>query len=67
MSINIKPSHAGLLHKDTGTPSGHKIPEAKIEQKLHSPDPAVRKRAQFAENAKHWHHHEGAHTTWNGK
>ena len=62
MAIHIQKSHEGLFHKDTGTKPGHKIPEAKIQQKLHSPDAAVRKRAQFAENAKHWHHHEGAKT-----
>jgi len=56
MTIEIKKSHEGLLHKDTGTPSGKKIPEAKVEKALHSPDEAVRKRAQFAENAKHWKH-----------
>ena len=56
MAIEIKKSHEGLLHRDTNTPSGQKIPEAKIQQKLHSPDPAERKRAQFAENEKHWHH-----------
>jgi hypothetical protein len=57
-----KIKHPGLFHKETGTPAGKKIPEAKIQQKLHSPDPKVRQRAQFAENAKHWHHHGGAAT-----
>lgn len=54
--IHIKPSHKGLFHKDTGTPAGKKIPASKIEAKLHSPDPAVRKRANFARNAKKWGH-----------
>lgn len=56
MAIEIKKSHEGLLHLDTHTPKGEKIPESKIEKALHSPDPAVRKRANFAENAKHFHH-----------
>jgi oligoendopeptidase F len=61
MSIEIK--HPGLFHKETGTPAGQKIPEAKIRQKLHSPDAKVRERAQFAENAKHWSHGNGGHKT----
>lgn len=52
--IHIKSSHKGLLHKDTGTPSGQKIPEKKIKKAENSTNPAVRKRAVFAENAKHW-------------
>lgn len=54
MAIKIKPSNKGLLHKDTGTPAGKKIPAAKIEAAEDSPDPKVRKRAVFAENAKKW-------------
>lgn len=53
-SINIKPSHKGLLHKDLGVASGKPIPAAKLEKAAHSSDPAVRKRAVFAENAKKW-------------
>lgn len=54
--IKIKPSHKGLLHKDLGVASGKKIPEKKLEKAKNSSDAAVRKRATFAENAKHWHH-----------
>lgn len=54
--IHIKPSHKGLLHKDLGVKSGNKIPEKKLEKAEKSSNPAVRKRAVFAENAKHWHH-----------
>jgi hypothetical protein len=32
------------------------IPAAKLAAALHSSDPAERKRAQFAENASHFHH-----------
>ena len=54
--IHIKPSHKGLLHKDLGMKSGKPIPEAKLEKAKNSSNPAVRKRATFAENAKHWKH-----------
>ena len=56
MTIKIKPSHKGLLHKNTGTPAGQKIPAAKVAAAKNSPDPAVRKRAVFAANAKKWRH-----------
>lgn len=54
--IHIKPSHRGLLHKNLGVPAGHPIPAAKLESALHSSSTAVRKRANFARNAKSWHH-----------
>lgn len=56
MAIHIKKSHEGLLHKNTGTPAGKKIPAAKIAAAKNFPDPAVRKRAVFAANAKKWNH-----------
>lgn len=56
MSIEIKSSHVGLLHKDTGTPQGKKIPNSKLEKAKHSMSPAIRRRATFAENAKGWKH-----------
>ena len=55
-TIHIKKSHEGLLHKDLNVPAGQSIPAAKLEQALHSSDPAERKRAQFAKNASHFHH-----------
>jgi hypothetical protein len=54
--IHINPAHKGELHRDTGTPQGQPIPAQKLEQALHSSDPAVRKRANFARNAKGWNH-----------
>lgn len=54
MAIHIKPSHRGLLHKDLGVPQGQPIPESKLASAKSSDDPDVRKRATFAENAKHW-------------
>lgn len=56
VAIHIKESHKGLLHKDLGVAKGQPIPEKKLEKAKHSEDPAVRKRATFAENAKHWNH-----------
>ncbi len=55
-SIHIKPENKGKLHAETGTPAGEKIPEKKIVKAEHSKNPAERKRAVFAENAKHWDH-----------
>ena len=54
--ILIKPSHKGLLHKELGVPEGKKIPASKLEAAAHSSNPAERKRAQFALNAKHFKH-----------
>lgn len=54
--MHIQPSHRGLLHQNLGVPKGQPIPESKIESAENSSDPAVRKRAVFAENAKSWHH-----------
>ena len=54
--IHIKKSHEGLLHKDLGVAKGKKIPAKKLAKAEKSSDPAVRKRAVFAENAKHWKH-----------
>jgi hypothetical protein len=55
-TIHIKASHAGRLHRDLHIPMGQPIPAAKLEEALHASDPAERKRAQFAKNAKHFHH-----------
>jgi hypothetical protein len=59
--IKIKKSHEGLLHKELGVAEGKKIPAKKLEKAAHSSDPAMRKRAVFAENAKHWNHADGGH------
>jgi len=56
MAIKIKKSHKGLLHKDLGVPAGKPIPSAKLAAAKKSSDPAERKRATFAENAKKWNH-----------
>ncbi len=54
MSIHIKKSHAGLLHKALHVPEGQKIPLARIEKALQSDSPKLRKEAQFAKNARSW-------------
>jgi hypothetical protein len=48
----------GALHRDLGVPQGEKIPTRKVEKATHSDNETLRKRAQFAENAKHWQHHD---------
>jgi hypothetical protein len=56
MSINIKPSHKGLLHEALGVAKKSKIPGSKLKKALHSSNPKLKKEAVFAENAKHWKH-----------
>jgi hypothetical protein len=58
MSIDIKPSHKGKFHEWAKVPQGQEIPVSKIKQGEHSPDPSVRKMAQFADNARHFKHGE---------
>jgi len=58
MAIKIKKSHKGLLHKNLGVPEGEKIPASKL--KIKSTDSkAIRKRKQFAINAKKFKHENG--------
>ncbi len=54
--IRIKKRHKGLLHKELGAASGKPIPASKLAQAARSKDPAERKRAVFAENAKKFKH-----------
>ncbi len=53
-SIKIKKSHEGLLHKNLGKPKGQKLTVAELEKAKRSKNPAVRKRATFALNARKW-------------
>lgn len=55
-AISINPAHKGMLHADLGVPQGEPIPAAKLNKAAHSKDPAVKKRAVFAENAKSFDH-----------
>lgn len=52
--IHINPAHKGRFARDVGKKPGEKITGADIEKGLHSKDPAERKRANFARNAKKW-------------
>ncbi len=56
MAIHIKASHQGLLHSDLGVKEGDKIPLGKLMKAKNSKDPAVRRRATFAANARKWNH-----------
>lgn len=44
----------GALHKEMGVKAGEKIPAKKLEKAAHSDNPLLKKRAVFAENARHW-------------
>jgi hypothetical protein len=55
-AIHIKPSHRGELHRDLDVPEGQPIPEGKLKAAEHSANPAIRKRAQFADNAEKFQH-----------
>jgi hypothetical protein len=54
--IEIKPRHEGNFHRWAGVAQGEPIPMSKIEQGLRSKNPRVRRMAQFAKNARGWHH-----------
>lgn len=56
MTIKIKPSHKGNLHKALGIPAGQKIPLSKEEKAAHSKNPTLRREAQFAINARKFKH-----------
>lgn len=52
--VKIKASHKGELHRDLHVPQGEPIPAAKLAKAKNSNNPAIRKRATFAANAKKW-------------
>jgi len=56
MAIHIKKSNKGLLHKNLGISDKKGIPLKSLVKAKHSSSPAVRKRATFAMNARHWSH-----------
>lgn len=55
-SIHIKPGRRGLLHKALGVPMGQKIPASKLAAAKKSSSAAMRKRANFAINARKFKH-----------
>lgn len=58
--INKAIKHPGALHEELDVPEGEKIPEDKMEKALHSDNPEEKKRAEFAEELKGFHHKGGA-------
>ena len=57
---NIEIKHKGLLHHDLGIPEGEEIPTSLLEEKMKTTtDPALRKRLNFAINARKWKHKHG--------
>jgi hypothetical protein len=54
--IAIKKSAQGSLHTALGVPQSQKIPVAKLQQAAKSSSPALRKKAQFALNARSFNH-----------
>ena len=60
MSIHIKPSHRGQLHRDMGIKPGSRIPVAALMKKKSadkaSGNTAGVKRDTFALNARNWSH-----------
>ncbi len=54
--IHIKAANKGKLHKDLGVKAGTKLTAAELAKGKDSKDPAERKRATFAQNARGWRH-----------
>lgn len=54
--IHINPANKGKLHEELGVAPGKKIPAKKLAKAVNSSNPAEKKRAVFAENAKKWNH-----------
>lgn len=59
--IKLNPAHKGLFRRDVGKSPDQPITEADIQKGEHSSNPAERKRAVFAENARHFHHAGSSH------
>ena len=53
MKLNLK---KGALHRQMGISQDEPIPAKKLAKAANSDDETLRKRAQFAINAKKWHH-----------
>src|SRR6476661_7581561 len=58
MSIKIKESKKGSLHKKLGVAKDKKIPASKLKIKA-TDSPALKKKKQFALNARKWHEDGG--------
>jgi len=55
-TIRIKKSRQGSLRSALGAKKGQKIPVAKLRKAAKSGSPAMRKKAQFALNARKFKH-----------
>lgn len=55
MAIKIRPSQVGSLHRLLGIPQGSKIPASRLATKP-GDSPAMKKKKNFARNARHWNH-----------
>jgi hypothetical protein len=56
MSIHIKKSHEGRLHRVLHVPLNQKLTMAEIKKAEDSRKPEVRKEGDFAAAARRWHH-----------
>lgn len=52
--IKIKPENKGKLHRELGVAAGKKLTGKEITKAKDSSNPAERKRATFAANARKW-------------
>jgi len=56
MAIHIKKSHRGLLHKKLGVAKDKPISLGELNHAMQSKSGAMRKEANFAIQARKWHH-----------
>lgn len=55
--IRLNPKHKGLLHKELGISEDKPIPLSTLKEKMRTTkDPALKRRLNFAINARKWHH-----------
>lgn len=55
-TVHINPATKGTLRKAAGAKKGQNIPLSKLEKMKKGASPAMRKKIQFAENARKWKH-----------
>jgi len=56
MAIKINPREKGTLRAFLGAKAGKDIPTAALNRAANSSDPAIKKKAVFAKNARKWKH-----------
>jgi len=57
--IHIKPSKRGSLRKAMGAKKGDKLSVSEMKKKMKNASPAMRKKLNFAINARKWKHEDG--------